>query len=485
MKNDVKNVKNAEKTQKNNQNDVINRDVSENKYLKKDLHETKKEKKGLKSAVVGLSVAVAILGVTTTALGVAYGITESQANAYGTQLENVYQKSYYELVDSANNADTDMSKLLNSNSSTYQKKLLTEISSTAKSMQSNIALLPLTGEDILESVRFVNQLAGYTSTLEEKVSEGEDLTSDDLATLEELHMALMSMKENLNRISMNMRNGYSILSASNEMNGDLNTFSIDFSQIKSSDVDYPTMIYDGPFSDSVVNKKIVGLSGTELGREEVETMVKEVFKDLSKCQYTGETNGNFDTYNFKVETSDMQNLFVQATKIGGHILTVSGQNESDAKTVDMKAGEKIALEFAKNNGVKNAEVVWQEELNNQAYFNIAPKQDGVILYPDLVKVKVDLEYGNVIGYDAISYWTNHKTRDLASAGDVSVSIPSGFTVKTKRLGLAPLDYNREVLCYEYQCEKDGITYYFYFNAQTGNEENILKVLQTQDSSKLM
>ena len=88
------------------------------------------------------------------------------------------------------------------------------------------------------------------------MAKGEDLSSDDLATLEELHMALMSMKENLNRISMNMRNGYSILSASNEMNGDLNTFSIDFSQIKSNDVEYPTMIYDGPFSDSVVNKKI-------------------------------------------------------------------------------------------------------------------------------------------------------------------------------------------------------------------------------------
>ena len=485
MKNDVKNTENAKKMPNNNKNDVINHDFSENKYLKKDLHETKREKKGLKSAVVGLSVAVAILGVTTTALGVAYGITQTQANTYGTQLENVYQKSYYELVDSANNADTDMSKLLNSNNSTYQKKLLTEISSTAKSMQSNIALLPLTGEDILESVRFVNQLAGYTSTLEEKVAKGEDLSSDDLATLEELHMALMSMKENLNRISMNMRNGYSILSASNEMNGDLNTFSIDFSQIKSNDVEYPTMIYDGPFSDSVVNKKIVGLKGEELSKEDVEVKVKEVFKDLLKCQYTGDTNGNFYTYNFKVETSDMQSLFVQATKIGGHILTVSGQNESDQKTVDMKNGEKIALEFAKSNGIENAEVVWQEELNNQAYFNIAPKQDGIILYPDLVKVKVDLEYGNVIGYDAISYWTNHKTRDLASAGEVSVSIPNGFTVKTKRLVLAPLDYNREVLCYEYQCEKDGVTYYFYFNAQTGNEENILKVLQTQDSSKLM
>ena len=92
---------------------------------------------------------------------------------------------------------------------------------------------------------------------------------------------------------------------------------------------------------------------------------------------------------------------------------------------------------------------------------------------------------NVIGYDAISYWTNHTDRKLASAGEVKVAIPSGFKTKAKRLVLAPLDYNREVLCFEYECEKEGITYYFYFNAQTGEEENILKVIETTDSSKLM
>ena len=152
----------------------------------------------------------------------------------------------------------------------------------------------------------------------------------------------------------------------------------------------------------------------------------------------------------------------------------------------MATGEKVALEFANRNGVKNAEVVWSEELDNQAYFNIATVKDGVIIYPELVKVKVDMEHGNVIGYDAITYWTNlDANRDIKKAGNITVKIPDGFTVKSKRLCLAPLEYNREVLCYEYQCEKEGITYYFYFNAQTGVEENILKVVQTADSSKLM
>lgn len=469
----IKTQKKLENSKKSNQKCKIENDKKAGKISR------------FKSAVVGLSLAVAILGASTLGLGVAYGVTQNKVDTYGTQLENVYQKNYYELVDNVNNADMEMSKLLNATNSAYQKKMLTEIASASKNMQNNIALLPLTGEDVLESVRFVNQLSGYTTILEEKLANGAELTTEDLEMLQELHMALISMKDNLNRISMDMRNGYSILDASNEMNGDLNSFTIDFNQIKANDVDYPTMIYDGPFSDSVVNQKVKGLSGDEITEEEAGDVLGKVFKDISSYTYNGKTEGKFETYNFDVVTSDNQELYAQVTIQGGHVLTVSGQNASDVKNFDMQTGEKIAKEFAKANGVENPEIVWSEELNNQAYFNITPKENGIILYPDLVKVKVDLEYGNVIGYDAISYWTNHTDRNLGSASDVTVSLPSGFKVVSKRLVLAPLDYNREVLCYEYQCEKEGITYYFYFNAKTGAEENILKVVETTDSSKLM
>ena len=467
----------TEEVRKENRQQRRNRERAERK--------TRMKMKKYKSAVIGLTVAVSILAVTTLGLGVAYGITQSQVNTYGTQLESVYEQNYYDLVDNVNNADMEISKLVNSNDTTYQKKLLLEIADAAKSMQNNISILPLSGENVLDSVRFVNQLSGYTQTLEEKVANGGTLSSDDISTLNELHDMLITMKQNLNRMSENMRGGYSILLSSNETNGDFNTFTVDFNQIKSNDVDYPTMIYDGPFSDSVVNSEIKGVSGKVVSKEDAVKEIEEVFKDVSTIKFEGETNGKFETYNYSLMTSDSQDLYVQVLKTGGDIITVSGQNLSDVKNVDMGNGAKIALEFAKRNGIEKAEVVWQEELNNQAYFNLAPVIGDVIIYPELVKVKVDMEHGNVIGYDAITYFTNHTSRNLSGANDISVTLPTGFTLKEKRLVLAPLDYNREVLCYEYRAEKEGITYYFYFNAKTGKEENILKVVETSDSSKLM
>ena len=338
MSNNEKTKNNAQNLQKNanlnaKNNNLIEQTQRESRQQRRNRERQERKNrakmKKYKSAVIGLTVAVSILAVTTAGLGIAYGVTQSQANTYGTQLESIYEQNYYDLVDNVNNADMEISKLVNSNDTAYQKKLLLEIADAANSMQNNMSMLPLTGENVLDSVRFVHQLSGYTQTLEEKVAIGGTLSDDDVETLKELHETLISMKQNLNRMSENMRDGYSILLSSNEANGDLNSFTVDFNQIKSMDVDYPTMIYDGPFSDSVVNSEVKGLSGNEITKDDAIKEIEEVFKDISSINYEGDTNGKFETYNYSLMTTDSQDLYVQVLKQGGHILTVSGQNLSD------------------------------------------------------------------------------------------------------------------------------------------------------------
>lgn len=460
--------------------------------MKEQNKQTKKinnKKKSQKAIIIGLSVATGVLGLGTIGFGVGYGITQSKATAYSIQLENIYQKNYYELVDNVNNIDTKISKLLASDEETYQAKMLSEISQSAKEMQNNIVSLPLSNDTIFQTVRFVNQMSGYTQILEGKISKGGHVSEKDMETLRELHDVLTEMKQYLNQLSKKMMTGYSILEASSIIDGQFDSFSLDIAHIKSTDTDYPTMIYDGPFSDSVVNKKIVGLSGKLVSKEEAYQKVDSIFKNIANLKYQGKTNGKFETYNYDLLTSDNQTIYVQVTQQGGHILTVSGNIESTAKNISMENAEKIALDFVKQNGIENAKVVWSEELNSQVYFNIAPEQNKVILYPDLVKVKVDLENADVIGYDAMTYWTNHKQRnlssDIVSVNEAKTKVSETFDIKEERLVLAPLDYNREVLCWEFKAERNGAIYYVYINAETNIEENILKVVNTEDGSKLM
>ena len=164
------------------------------------------------------------------------------------KLEAVYKKNYYELADNVNSCDTNISKLLASQSEDFRAKMLNEISQSAKEMQMSIAALPLSNDGILQCVKFINQMSGYTETLEKKIEEGGDLSSEDLAVLEEMHETLNEMKEFLNDMSNRMIAGYSIIQSSRQMGGDIDNFTWEFTQISSTE--YPTMIYDGPFSDA-------------------------------------------------------------------------------------------------------------------------------------------------------------------------------------------------------------------------------------------
>ena len=64
-------------------------------------------------------------------------------------------------------------------------------------------------------------------------------------------------------------------------------------------------------------------------------------------------------------------------------------------------------------------------------------------------------------------------------------MPSNFEIVASRLVLSPLEYNREVVCYEVEADYQNDTYYFYFNVENGELENVLKVIKTDNGSLLM
>ena len=162
------------------------------------MEEKRKDKKRTKT-IVGLVIATSILG--TTALGLGIGLTASQNELKQShiQLENIYKRNYYDLVDSVNTADTNISKLMAATDKKYQAKMLREVSQSAKEMQDSIASLPLEGDNVLQSVRFVNQMSGYTQTLEDKINQGGVLSDQDVQTLAQMHDTLSQMKQHLNK----------------------------------------------------------------------------------------------------------------------------------------------------------------------------------------------------------------------------------------------------------------------------------------------
>lgn len=450
----------------------------------------KQENKSQKGWIIGLSIATGVLALSTTGLAVATGVNMSQSMQFQTELENVYQKNLYDLVEGVNNAEIKLSKAISSDDKDYQKKMLAEVVKNSQLAESAISSLPITQNSLADSVKFINQLGGYSTTVIENLASEANLSEDEKQNLNKLHSSLVKIKDKLNEYVDKVQKGANIVSEDIKLNGDENSLTVKLSTFKEVSVDYPTMIYDGPFSDSETNYVVKGLKGNTITKEDAYNSVVKHFKNISDINYAGEINSNFETINYELNTTDGHNLFVQVSKIGGNILTVSGYQDGTADNeINSEDGKKIALDFVKSNGINNPSCVWEDKLGKEAYFNIAPTQNGIILYPDLVKVKVDLSTGTVIGYDATSYFINHVERnligDFIDEQEASGYVPKGYVATNGRLVLAPLEYSREVVCYEFVSEKDGETYYFYINAISGKLENVLKVLETSDGAKLM
>lgn len=439
-----------------------------------------------------LVIALCVVSAMLIASTIFWIVNQNKRNELSAQMENVYQRNFYDLVDNVNNAEVKLGKVLASDYDSYAEKMLSEISKNANSASYNLSNLPISLNGIDETKKFINQVGGYTDSLANKLDKGIKLTQAEIDTLEDIHFSVVALKDNLAQFNDEyMVKGYNIFKEGSIVDGDFNNFTLKIQGIKTSDVEYPTMIYDGPFSDSEYNKEIRGLPAEEITIEEAKKAIKEIYLDVTDedIKYLAETNGKFKTFDFSIKTDKNISVYVQVTKNGGKILTISGYGDENTKNISLTdAIEKVKTIVNKQTGT-TFDCVWSDIVGSDAYLNLAPVQNGVVLYPDLIKAKVDLDSGKLVGYSASSFYTNHTQRQIENATfskeNANKKIPQGYEVEMSRLCLAPLDYGQEILCFEYKCSKNDETYYIYINAQTGITENILKVVETTDGNKLM
>lgn len=450
--------------------------------------ENKESKSNLsKKTVVTLIVFTIVFGILALTFCVLYAIDMTKLQQTSTNLENIYQRTFYDLVESVNNTETKMSKLLASSDSNYSNQLLLEINDNLTNAENQLSYLPISMNGISDTTKFINQLGGYTSTLAKNTKGGKQITNEEKTKLRELYNSIYGIKIKLNQISNKINKGFNISANANPGKEDYNKFTKNLMQIKNNDQDYPTMIYDGPFSDSTCNKEIKGLNFAEVSKEEAQKIVEKIFEN-SKVEFSNETNSKFKTYDFYVMKNNLK-LYVQITKAGGKLLTISALNDKKAENISHEKAIQTAEQFAENLGIKNMKCVWTDVIKSDAYINLAPIINDVIIYPDLIKVKVDLATGEITGYEACAYYTNHTDRQLARAtiskSEAQNKIDDKYNIQTVKLALSPIEYEGEILTYEFKCCYQGSTYYIYINANTGEEENILKVIETQNGNLLM
>ncbi len=462
-------------------------------------------------------ITVSILSLVIVGLIVALSLTTTNLTSTSASLESLYQRNFYDLVANVNNMEVEVSKLMVSNDSTSQQKILSNLKQQSSDAEGSLSYLPVSSDVLLETTQFMNKLNGYcTSLITYKQGQIED---EDYVTLSQIMKSIASIKQELNNVMDKIMTGYRI---SDNLGGDgvkSDDFSANFSTISSDTIAYPSLIYDGPFSDSVINKTIKGLVGEEIDGEEAMKKVKEIYGEEAQVTFQNETKGRFETFDYQVESQN-KTYFVQITKKGGFLLTISANvdeieqsneqastgndsgdksstnveesiktSEIDAKTTSNNTAIDLATTFAKDRGLADMECVWSASSNKTAYVNLAPVVDDIIMYPDLIKVKIDLTDNSIVGWEASSYAYNHVEREdlvaTLSKTDAKSKVSSNLVIDSQKLCVIPLDFVGETLAYEFSGNYEGYKYYLYIDAYTGDQVRVLRVIQTSEGELVL
>jgi germination protein YpeB len=159
----------------------------------------------------------------------------------------------------------------------------------------------------------------------------------------------------------------------------------------------------------------------------------------------------------------------------------------DSVNISPTRAVELAKKFLEQNGYKNMVSTYSMRYDNVSVINFAYSEKDVVIYTDLIKVKVALDNGEIVGYEAEGYLKAHHRRNLPepklTADQAEERISMRLEIgREPRLALIPLENKDEVLCYEFQGTFGGDDFLVYINALTGKEERILKLLRSENGT---
>ncbi|MEG1662951.1 MAG: germination protein YpeB, partial [Clostridia bacterium] len=280
----------------------------------------KKHSKNFVTKVIGITVIHVIAGATIVGLSMALAYSRQSMvmqMRYQQQMNSAYSRSYNNLVDGANDMDVKMRKLGVAATNEKQQSLLYEVWGSACLAENNLATFESDDNGLRKAEKFVNQLGDYAHYLALKLADGETLSAEERVTISKLGDMVGVLKKSLSTVQTGLDSGRLFVADG----GVLGDFSEAFKEFTSPSIEYPEMIYDGPFSDALETRKPKALVGADISEKAGVDMLNKLFKDrkIAAVEYQGETTGDIETLNFNFTLGGNQ-AFAQIAKKGGMLV---------------------------------------------------------------------------------------------------------------------------------------------------------------------
>lgn len=432
-----------------------------------------RERNWLAAFMAALAVAV---GVSAVAF-----IRSSELEGAQNALNGVYRKALYETCEYTEGMAVNLNKLTVAGGGA-RASLLSDIIRQSQGAQANMALLPLSSASTAQAMKYINQVGDFAGTMLDRISQGGEITRDEYADITRLSETAAELSIGLGTLLERHEAGEIVLGT------EIGSTAGDF--IADAAVEYPTLLYDGPFSDGARGADFRALEGLrQVSAEEAEALLREFAgaEGVSSITLDGESALGTACYEFSLVANGHE-LSAAVTKQGGQVLYMLSYGEADTPVLSDAECFRIAQSFLLSRGYGSMEISYYSRYGGVMTINFAATRNGVILYPDLVKLQVSMSDGAVIGIEAGNYLRNHVERALETPAltgeDAAALINPRLSVESVRLCVIPGGAG-EKYCYEVSASSADGTYLIYIDAMTGAEVEIMQVVGDQDSTLVM
>lgn len=390
-----------------------------------------------------------------------------------------YQRALYEAAEGMAGMQATLKKLTATASAAMEIEYLSEIAVQASGIQKSLSILPVGADEITKMMKFVNQAGDFADSALAKLAHGGALSNDDRETAASLCSQCAKLSLSIGEILMGEQGNEWMLENEKDMEN------ADYSFLTGPDRVYPVLLYDGPFSDSLLSSSMKGLTNEKVTREKAMENARAFLSEgLQKIEYNSETFGEEKCFVFDAVINGLKSS-VSVTERGGRVLYVICENTKAEERLSEDECIKTAMDYLQKRGFPTMHAGYYRKFAGVLTVNLAPVENGVILYPDLIKMQVNMENGDICGMEFTNYYSNHENRTieppLIDETQALLSIDSSLEPIGVKTALIPLSV-REVLSYEVHAKRSDGEFLVYIDAYTGDEIMMYEVVEMQDGT---
>lgn len=435
---------------------------------------------------------ISFLAAVSLAFGVVALINTTKLKKLEYAMRVDSERAFSELCTDMAELSNNLEKSIYISDPSLQSALCTQIYGCSTKAQMAMASLPYASYQIEQAADFLSRVGDYACVLSRSINREDGFSRDEWNNLSSLSDTASVLYGNLQDLQTQLSNGTLSMDVANASQSALQSkmplLSDSISSIEQEFPELPSLIYDGPFSDGIRRDKPLLLEGlSEIDEQQACAVAAKMLNvDEKSVECVGECQGDVPCWQCRALLSGGE-YRVRVTKQGGLVYSLLSSRIVGNGSYEAEEALEMASELLKRMGLENMKQSYYMIQDGVLTVNFEYEQDGVLCYPDLIKVGIALDSGMLQSYDASGYIAAHTERqwpeNRISEEEAAEKLPKTLRAEKSALTLIPRDGGEETLCYEFLCSTENERRcLIYINAETGAQERIMLLLEDENGT---